>query len=92
MAYAYPYPGPSWRKSSASAGEGECVEIAKSGSFLLARDSRDRSGPVLRFTVSEWRAFLQGVRNGKDRALSNLFPRHVGRSRTPHGVTLHSVR
>jgi hypothetical protein len=29
------------------------------------RDSKDTSGPVLRFTLDEWNAFVGGVRNGE---------------------------
>jgi Domain of unknown function (DUF397) len=29
------------------------------------RDSKDPGGPVLRFTPSEWAAFLCGVQNGE---------------------------
>jgi hypothetical protein len=29
------------------------------------RDSKDRSGPVLVFTRSEWQAFVDGVKSGE---------------------------
>ncbi|MCC5577269.1 DUF397 domain-containing protein [Microtetraspora sp. AC03309] len=29
------------------------------------RDSKDRNGPVLTFTPSEWSAFIGGVRDGE---------------------------
>lgn len=50
-----------WRKSSASAGAGECVEVAKSGPSVLARDSRDRS-VVLEFTTAQWLGLLQRIK------------------------------
>jgi len=53
-----------WRKSSASAGAGECVEVARSDSVVLARDSRNQSGTVLEFTPAQWLGFLRRVRNG----------------------------
>jgi hypothetical protein len=53
----------SWRKSSASAGAGECVEIARLGSSVLARDSRDRSGVVLEFTTAQWLGLLQRIKD-----------------------------
>ena len=53
-----------WRKSSASAGAGECVEVAKSGLSVLARDSRDQSGVVLAFTAVAWIALLQRIKDG----------------------------
>lgn len=52
-----------WRKSSASAASGECVEIACAGSSVLVRDSRHESGDVLTFTTAQWSAFLRHVRN-----------------------------
>lgn len=53
-----------WRKSSASAGQGECVEVATSGQSVLTRDSRDESGAVLAFTPAQWLGLLQRIRNG----------------------------
>ncbi|MGH8967125.1 MAG: DUF397 domain-containing protein [Actinomycetes bacterium] len=58
--------GPMWRKSSASAGNGECVEMAAlpDGSIGV-RDSKDPDGSVLKFTRAEVRAFLAGAREGE---------------------------
>lgn len=53
-----------WRKSSASAGVGECVEVATSGQAVLTRDSRAQAGPVLAFTASQWLRLLQRIKNG----------------------------
>ena len=53
-----------WRKSSHSGSNG-CVEVALSGDQVAVRDSKDPSGPVLVFTAHEWRAFLDGVRDGE---------------------------
>jgi len=53
-----------WRKSSASAGQGECVEVATSGQSVLTRDSRAEAGPVLAFTASQWLGLLQRIKNG----------------------------
>lgn len=54
-----------WRKSAASGGEGNCVEVALSGGLVLVRHSGQPSGPVLSFSPSEWSAFLSGASNGE---------------------------
>ena len=43
-----------WRKSSASGGNGACIEVARSGSSILVRDSRAPSGTILTFTAGQW--------------------------------------
>jgi uncharacterized protein DUF397 len=58
--------GPHWIKSSFSFALSNCVEVASlSGDQIGVRDSKDVNGPVLRFTPSEWGAFVGGVRNGE---------------------------
>ena len=52
-----------WRKSSASTGTTSCVEVAKSGPFVLVRDSRNRSGAVLACTGEQWLGLLRQIRN-----------------------------
>jgi hypothetical protein len=55
-----------WRKSSYSGGNGgNCVEVgaqAQAGRVLV-RDTKDRPGPVLRFTPGAWRQFADQVRS-----------------------------
>ncbi|HXL89674.1 MAG TPA: DUF397 domain-containing protein [Streptosporangiaceae bacterium] len=59
-------PTPRFRKSSFSgASNPACVEVGFETSAVLMRDSKDQDGPVLRFTVEEWRAFLAGVKAGE---------------------------
>lgn len=58
--------GLSWIKSSLSFSNGNCVEVASlPDGGVGVRDSKDPSGPVLRFTPGEWDAFLGGARNGE---------------------------
>jgi hypothetical protein len=58
--------GSIWVKSSLSFANGNCVEVSdQPGGTVGVRNSRDREGPVLRFTPDEWQAFLGGVRNGE---------------------------
>jgi uncharacterized protein DUF397 len=58
--------GPNWIKSSLSYSHGNCVEVASlPDNEVGVRDSKDTSGPVLRFTPDEWAAFIGGVQNGE---------------------------
>jgi hypothetical protein len=44
----------------------DCVEVGLVGNGArLVRDSKHRGGPVLRFTESEWDAFVKGVNAGE---------------------------
>lgn len=55
-----------WRKSSRSGGGNECVEIAGLADGARAvRDSKDPTGPALRFTPAAWAAFTASVRTGE---------------------------
>lgn len=50
-----------WRRSSRSAGQDNCVEVATLPGRVLVRDSKDRRGPVLAVSPGEWRAFLASL-------------------------------
>jgi hypothetical protein len=55
-----------WRKSTFSGSDSNCVEVAIAADGTVGvRDSKDRSGPHLEFTRSEWQAFVAGVNNGE---------------------------
>ncbi|WP_083449661.1 DUF397 domain-containing protein [Actinoplanes rectilineatus] len=56
-----------WKKSSRSGGSGgNCVEVARiAESGWAVRDSKNPDGPVLRFTLAEWDAFVHGVKDGE---------------------------
>lgn len=57
---------PRWVKSSLSFANGDCVQVACLADGRVGiRDSKDPAGPVLRFTRSEWAAFLGGVQSGE---------------------------
>jgi len=56
---------PRWIRSSLSYANGQCVEVADLASGIIGmRDSKNSGGPILRFTSTEWHAFLAGIRNG----------------------------
>ena len=65
--YALDLSNVTWRKSKRSEEVFiECVEVAELGGGAVAvRDSNNRTRPDLRFTASEWKAFLDGVRDGE---------------------------
>jgi hypothetical protein len=55
-----------WVKSSLSFSNGNCVEVTElPGGSVGIRNSKDPGGPVLRFTQSEWDAFIGGARRGE---------------------------
>ena len=56
-----------WKKGSRSNGNGgnNCVEVAFLDQGVAVRDSKDRSGPALRFTAAEWSAFVDSTKEGE---------------------------
>lgn len=55
-----------WMKSSLSAYNGNCVEVAGlAGDTIGVRDSKHPRGAILNFTTAEWDAFIGGVHNGE---------------------------
>jgi predicted secreted Zn-dependent protease len=54
-----------WRKSTRSGANGNCIEVAKLPNAVAIRDSKDLSGPVLVFVPGEWEAFISGAKKGE---------------------------
>ncbi|WP_082126829.1 DUF397 domain-containing protein [Allosalinactinospora lopnorensis] len=52
-----------WRKSSYSHTNGECLEIAESPESVKVRDTQNRTVGHLSFPPAEWSAFLTDIRN-----------------------------
>ncbi len=50
-----------WRKSSFSGSQANCVEVA-ARNRVLVRDTKNKSGAVLRFTPAAWRRFGDQVK------------------------------
>jgi hypothetical protein len=57
--------GISWRKAQRSVNNGECVELARAQGMIAIRDSKNPTGPILMYNPAEWRAFLDGAKNGE---------------------------
>ncbi|GIF95124.1 DUF397 domain-containing protein [Catellatospora citrea] len=55
-----------WRKSTRSgAAQGDCVEVAKVQTSVAVRDSKHPVGPILIFSLSDWRSFMAGTKAGE---------------------------
>jgi len=56
-----------WRKSSYSSPQGgNCIEIADlSHGDRAVRDSKDPTGPVLRFGPAQWAAMMAAISRGE---------------------------
>lgn len=52
-----------WHKSSRSATQGQCVEIAQTPLATGIRDSKNPTGIRLRLTPTQWTSFLNHVKN-----------------------------
>ncbi|WP_091286101.1 DUF397 domain-containing protein [Micromonospora haikouensis] len=54
-----------WRTSTRSGANGNCVEVAQLTNAVALRDSKDPSGPALMFMPREWTAFIEGAKDGE---------------------------
>ena len=61
--------GVTWRKSSWSSINGNCVEVAElRGEMIGVRDTKDGgAGPVLLFEQTAWRSFIDGLKGADGR-------------------------
>jgi hypothetical protein len=57
--------GATWRKSSRSATQGQCVEIAHTPTAVGVRDSKNLTGAYLTLTPTQWISFLTRVKSGE---------------------------
>jgi hypothetical protein len=54
-----------WLKARSSSHNGQCVEVAAAIGKIAIRDSKDPDGPILVYTPTEFKVFLNGARNGE---------------------------
>lgn len=54
-----------WRTSTRSGGNGDCVEVAITTEGVAVRDTKDRSKAPHTYTLAEWSAFISGVKDGE---------------------------
>ncbi|MGK8511889.1 DUF397 domain-containing protein [Nocardia asiatica] len=58
--------GARWLKSSHSASNGQCVEIAHLNDGTIGmRDSKNPTGPSLTFAPAAWDTFLSATKDGQ---------------------------
>jgi hypothetical protein len=55
----------SWVKATRSGVQGDCVELRRHSGGVEVRDSKDPHGPVLRFTPSEFTAWLDAAKHAE---------------------------
>lgn len=51
--------------SSPLHGDHHCVSVARTEEGVFVRDTKDNGKNTLSFTHDEWRAFLQGAKDGE---------------------------
>lgn len=54
-----------WRKSSYSGKETNCVEFRRVEGGVEVRNSKRPEEATIRYTASEWTAFIAGVKDGE---------------------------
>jgi len=53
-----------WRKASRSTGQNDCVEVTRTPTAVLIRDSKNPGGPHLAITAQTWESLITRVKDG----------------------------
>ncbi len=51
-----------WRTSSYTASQGNCVEVGDADRAILVRDTKDRNGGTLTFPAATWQSFTNSLK------------------------------
>jgi hypothetical protein len=51
-----------WRTSSYTGSQGNCVEVGDADRAILVRDTKDRTGETLTFTAATWQSFTNSLK------------------------------
>ncbi|HZN73508.1 MAG TPA: DUF397 domain-containing protein [Micromonosporaceae bacterium] len=54
-----------WRTSTRTLENGACVEVRLLNARVEIRDSKDRTGPVLRFSPDQWTNLISAIIDGR---------------------------
>lgn len=57
--------GTTWRKSSRSSSNGNCVEARRCEPGVQVRDSKDATGPALSFPTAAWQSFIDDTKSDR---------------------------
>ena len=53
-----------WR-TAAKSGGGNCIQVARRDDVIMIADSKNPGGPILVYTLQEFHAFINGIKNGE---------------------------
>ena len=51
-----------WRKSSYSGSQTNCIEVGSVTGAVRVRDTKDRQGPALAVSAGAWRRLMAGIK------------------------------
>jgi hypothetical protein len=63
-----------WRKSSFSGSQAQCVEVADAASVVVVRDTQDRDGRTLALSADAWQAFTSKIKSALRETPSRAAP------------------
>ncbi len=52
-----------WRKSTYSGSQTNCIEVGNATGLVRVRDTKDCQGPTLTVSANAWRRFMIGIKS-----------------------------